>query len=341
MATESQDAGSPAWVQALPKVELHLHLDCSISYDAARSLDPVSHDEYERRFVAPPKCTDLMDLLQFVDRPIELMQSEDALRLVTNDLFDQLAADRVVYAEIRFAPLLHTRGGLLPERVLEAVTAAAAEASRRTGVLYGILVCTLRHFSQAESLESARLAVEGSDSGVVGFDIAGDEAGYPLEPHVAAFDTARRGGLALTAHAGEALGAHSVRETLDRLRPSRIGHGVRSIEDPAAVALLKAGRIHLEICPTSNVQSDVCESLGDHPVERLRKAGVSLGISTDGRALCGVSLSQEYGRLHRTFGWDASTFAAVNRAAAEASFAPAQVQAEVVDILRSSEADFR
>jgi adenosine deaminase len=320
-------------LQAFPKVELHLHLDCCLSYEAARTLDPtLSRVEYEEHFVGPTKCKDLMGLLRFVERPLELMQSEEALELVTDDLFDQLQADHVIYAEIRFAPLLHTRHGLSSAGVLESVTTAAAEASVRTGVRYGIIVCTLRHFSEEESLESAHAAVEGAEAGVVGFDIAGDEAGFSLDAHVGAFDVARSGGLALTAHAGET-SARNVRETLERLRPGRIAHGVRSIEDPAIVELLKTRRVHLDVCPTSNVQTDVFERLVDHSVQRLLEAGVSLGISTDGRTLCNVSLTDEYQRLHDAFGWDTSTFLRTNRAAAEASFAPDPVKTRLVETL--------
>ena len=134
--------------QMLPKIQLHLHLDCCLSYEAAHALDPsLSHAEYREHFVGPAKCADLTDLLQYVERPLELMQTEESLRLVVEDLFGQLQADHVIYAEIRFAPLLHTREGLSPSTVLEAVTSAAADARLRTGVRYGILVCTLRHFS--------------------------------------------------------------------------------------------------------------------------------------------------------------------------------------------------
>lgn len=324
----------PEWPRAVPKVELHLHLDCSLSFAVARELDPATTREaYVAGFVAPAKCSDLMDLLRRVERPLELMQDEDSLRLVTDDLFAQLRADNVVYAEIRFAPLLHTRRGLAPERVVEVVAEAAAVASRRTGVRHGLLVCTLRHFSAEQSLLAARVATECRAPNVVGLDLAGDEAGFPLEPHAPAFDHARERGLALTAHAGEARGPESVRETLDRLRPSRIGHGVRSVEDPATVARLRTSGIHLEVCPTSNVQSDVCRTLADHPIEAVRRAGVSLGVNTDGRALCGVSLADEYARLARSFGWTEADARRHNLEAALASFAPADVKAQLAAVL--------
>ncbi len=324
-------AHAPAWIRTLPKVELHVHLDCCLSYRLVRELLPgLSRERWASELVAPPKCRDLVDLLRRIDRPLLLMQEEDTLQRVTDDLFDQLRDDAVVYAEVRFAPLLHTRQGLSPERVLDVVAQAAAAASRRTGVDHGLLVCTLRHFSRDESLRTAEIAVGSGAPNVVGLDLAGDEAGFPLDAHTASFDLARERGLGLTAHAGEARGPDSVVETLDRLRPSRIGHGVRSVEDPAVVTRLREGGVHLEVCPTSNVQTGVCEVLADHPIEALRRAGISLGVNTDGRTLCGVTLADEYAGLAEAFGWNEADARQSNRAAAEASFAPPEVKARVL-----------
>jgi adenosine deaminase len=308
-----------------------VHLDCGLSYGLVRELVPgLSRERWAAEFVAPPRCRDLVDLLKRIDRPLLLMQEEKTLQRVTDDLFDQLRDDAVVYAEVRFAPLLHTRNGLSPERVLDVVARAAAKASRRTGVDHGLLVCTLRHFSREESLRTAEITVGSGAPNVVGLDLAGDEAGFSLDAHTGAFDLARERGLGLTAHAGEARGAESVAEALDRLRPSRIGHGVRSVEDPAVVARLRESGVHLEVCPTSNVQSGVCEVLADHPIEALRRAGVRLGVNTDGRTLCGVSLADEYAGLVQAFGWSEAEARESNRAAAEASFAPAEVKARVL-----------
>jgi adenosine deaminase len=128
-------AETPGWIRTLPKVELHVHLDCGLSYGLVRELVPgLSRERWAAEFVAPPRCRDLVDLLKRIDRPLLLMQEEKTLQRVTDDLFDQLHDDAVVYAEVRFAPLLHTRNGLSPERVLDVVARAAAKASRRTGV---------------------------------------------------------------------------------------------------------------------------------------------------------------------------------------------------------------
>ncbi len=308
---------------ALPKVELHLHLDCSLSYAVVSRLAPhVTEARYRAEFVAPAKCTNLADFLTRAPQGVALMQSADALALVVDDLFAQLARDGVLYAEVRFAPLLHTAGGLAPEAVVRAVADATDAAVQASGVEARLILCTLRHFSEAESLATARLVDAFRGTRVAALDLAADEAGFPLDAHVAAYAYARERGLARTAHAGEARGAESVWETLRRLAPSRIGHGVRSVEDPALVAHLIAHAVHLEVCPTSNVQTDVVPTLADHPVDRLYRAGVPLGINTDARTITDVTLADEYERLAAAFGWTAADFLACNEAALRAAFLP-------------------
>ena len=194
-------------LKRLPKVELHLHLDCSLSYKAVARLAPaVTREEYLRDYVAPARCTNLADFLARAPKGFRLMQSEAALRAVTEDVFEQLVDDGVVYAEIRFAPLLHMEQGLTAERVVAVVERAADELVRATGVEAGLILCTLRHFTAEQSMETARLVEQFRGSRVVALDIAGDEAGFPLDAHVAAYRFAREHGLARTAHAGEACG---------------------------------------------------------------------------------------------------------------------------------------
>ncbi len=318
-------------LKRLPKIELHLHLDCSLSYTAVSRLAPqVTREEYEREFVAPARCTNLADFLSRAPKGFQLMQSEEALRTVVEDVFEQLARDGVVYAEIRFAPLLHTQEGLAPERVVEAVEDAAARQSSATGIEAGLILCTLRHFSEEQSMETARLVEQFRGSCVVALDLAGDEAGFPLDAHIAAYRYARERGLSRTAHAGEACGPESVWETLRLLDPQRIGHGTRSIEDPALVEHLRRERIHLELCPSSNVQIiPSIESWEHHPIDRLYRAGISLSVSTDTRMLTPATLTGEYEGLRRTFGWSAEQFLQTNRMGVEAAFADAPVKDRV------------
>lgn len=306
---------------ALPKVELHLHLDCSLSYNVVHTLDPsITHADYNHNFIAPRRCNSLADFLTRAPRGFKLMQDERALELVTGDIFRQLARDHILYAEIRFAPLLHTERGLTPHQVVAAVDRATDRCIISTGIEARLILCTLRHYTAEQSLLTARLVHQFQGTRVVALDIAGDEAGYPLTPHLPAFRYAIEHNLHRTAHAGEALGAHSVWETLRDLRPTRIGHGVHSIEDPALVQHLRAQNIHLELCPSSNVQTRATDEYPQHPIDRLYRAGVPLNVNTDCRTITNITLEDEYALLRDHFRWTDADFTATNEAALKAAF---------------------
>ncbi len=309
-------------LHSLPKIELHLHLDCSLSFQAVSALAPsVTREEYQRDYIAPARCANLADFLSRAPKGFRLMQTEDSLRLVTEDVFQQLVEDGVIYAEIRFAPLLHTEQGLSPERVVAVVDRSVESLIRETGMQAGLILCTLRHFTEAQSLQTAKLVEKFHGSRVVALDLAGDEAGFPLDAHIGAYRYAREHGLFRTAHAGEGLGPESVWETLRVLDPQRIGHGTRSIEDPKLVEHLRQKRIHLEICPSANVQ--IIPSIGsmeDHPIDRLYRAGVSLNVNSDSRMLTPTTLTKEYENLRRVFNWTDEDLLETNRMGLDAAF---------------------
>ena len=312
---------------SLPKVEIHLHLDCSLSYVVVFRLNPsITPEDYRNDFIAPAKCANLAEVLSKSSNSIALMQTEEQLQLVTYDVFEQLQQEHVYYAELRFAPLLHTTKGLTAEDVVAIVDAATASASQATGIEAGIILCTLRHFTGEESMQTVKLVERFKGTRVVALDIAGDEAGYPLEPHAPAFQFAAQNGIPYTAHAGESVGAESVWETLRLLRTSRIGHGVRSIEDPTLVEHLRKGHIHLEMCPSSNYQTDAVDTYANHPIAKLYDAGLSLGVNSDDRTLCNINLTREYEKLHNTFGWGETQFLQCNLNAIRAAFLPEAVK---------------
>jgi adenosine deaminase len=322
----------------LPKVELHVHLDCCLSFEVVASLRPtITYEQYRQNFVAPKRCTNLADFLTRAPRGVELMQREHELRAVTLDLFRQFKADGVIYAEIRFAPLLHCDNGLTPDEVVRIVDEAVEEGIVATGVDARLILCTLRHFDARQSAETVGL-IEQCDDGtrVVALDIAGDEAGFPIDTHLEAFEYAKQKRLFRTAHAGEATGASSVWETLRNFEPQRIGHGVRSAEEPALVKHLREKQVHLEVCPSSNLQTNVYSSLKEHPIKRLFEAGVSVGINTDARTITDTTLENEYGLLRDEFGWDNSHFLKCNLDAVRASFIPEQVETALTSRLQSS-----
>jgi len=320
-----------------PKVELHLHLDCSLSYEVVRLLMPaVTIDEYVQSFIAPPKCPDLADYITRAIRGFELMQTEEQLHLVTLDLFRQLKSDNVIYAEMRFAPLQHIMQGLTPDEVIRTVNEATKEGIKTYGVNAGIILCTLRHFSDDQSMQTAQLVRKYKGTHVVGFDIAADEAGFPIDNHIKAFQFAKAHNIQCTAHAGEAKGAESVWETLKNFHPSRIGHGVRSAEDAQLLSFLKENNIHLEVCPTSNIQVNVFDRIEDHTADKIYNAGVSMSINTDARTISNVTLADEYRLLARIFNWNKEHFRKCNLEAIDHSFATPDIKNNVRKLIEEA-----
>lgn len=317
-------------LQSMPKIDLHTHLDCATSYEFVSHFVPaMSHDEYTANFQAPAKCVDLVDFLNCIDPAIALLQTEEALTLAARDMVRQFQNDNVAYAEVRFAPLLHTDKGLSTHQVVEAVLAGFRGSDPEVGVI----LCDMRPYSEELSLETFDLVERYYGQGVVALDLANDEFNFGLDTHVKAFARAREAGIPATAHAGEAASYKSVLETLERLQPQRIGHGVRSIEDADTVGLLADRDIHLEVCPTVNIQVDVFDTIGDHPIHRLREAGVSVGVNTDARATSGTTLAGEYRLLHDTFGWTVEDFASVNREMLRHAFCSDETRARVGAVL--------
>ena len=318
----------------LPKVELHLHLDCSLSYEVVNKINPsITEEIYRHDFIAPAKCLDLVDFLKRAVKGFSMMQTKKALQLVVQDVFKQLKADNTLYAEIRFAPFLHLEKGLTPYEVVQTIEAATAEAVKQTGVEARLILCTLRHYTEEQSMATVKLVEQFKGTYVVAFDIAGDEAGCPITNHVAAFKYAREKGIHITAHAGEASGPESVWETLENFAPSRIGHGARSAEDKKLMEHLKNKKIHLEICPSCNVQTSMYQEYKNHPVDELKKAGVSLNINTDCRTIVDITLNREYNKLHETFGWTKQDFYECNVNALKAAFIPEELKKRLIEKL--------
>jgi adenosine deaminase len=318
----------PADIGRLPKAELHQHLDGSVRPDTAVELAAdigmaLSAEEARARMVGPERCEDQAELLTFFDLPIALLQSAEALERVTAELVDDLAADGIRYAEIRWAPRLHLERGLSVADVIEAVANGIARRAATLGPrmpLIALVVTAMRSHPPAANVELARVAGEFG-APVVGFDLAGPEAAYPAPPHALAFVTAREGGLALTAHAGEVAGPERVREVLE-FGVRRVAHGVTAAGDADLVALLRARDITLDLCPTSNVQAGIVDRLAEHPVAMLHRAGVSVTISTDDRTVTGTTLTRELERCIDALDLSADEVAAIALNAFEQGFAP-------------------
>ena len=317
-----------AAILSLPKAELHQHLDGSVRPETAVELAAaigmdLSLGAARDRMVGPERCADQAELLTYFDLPIALLQTAEALERVTGELVDDLAADGIRYAEIRWAPRLHLDQGLSVEAVIEAVADGIAGRATALGPampLVCLVVTAMRSHPPAANVELARTAGAFGPP-VVGFDLAGPEAAYPAPPHALAFSTAVDAGLALTAHAGEVAGANRVWEVLE-FGVRRVAHGVTAVEDPDLLTALRARDVTLDLCPTSNVQAGIVPGLAEHPVAALHRIGVSVTISTDDRTVTGTSLTDELVRCTDALALSADELSAIAINGFRRGFAP-------------------
>lgn len=322
---------------AMPKPELHLHLDGSLdpalALELARSrrIDaPRDWAGMRAALVAPERCADQADLLRAFDLPIALLQDAEALELAAASLVRAKAAEGVAYAELRWGPHLHTARGLSDAEVIAAVAAGANAAAAASGIVVRLIVTALRSHEPAANRDLAAAAVAAQPLGVVGFDLAGREAAFPDPLAFAdAFDVAREGGLAITLHAGEWGGAAQVRRAL-AVAPARIAHGAVAIDDPALCAELAARGVVLDLCPSSNVQAAIVPGYGNFPILRLRRLGVRVTLNTDDLVVSDVTLSEEYGRVRRRLGVGIADLLAIAREGYAAAFAPEPLRADLL-----------
>ncbi|WP_062208929.1 adenosine deaminase [Demequina oxidasica] len=341
-------------IVALPKVLLHDHLDgglrpstlIELSAEVGHELPSTDPDELAAIFATNAASGDLVRYLEAFAHSAAVMQSADNIRRIAREAVVDLAADGVIYAELRYAPEQHLEGGLTLQEVVEAVQAGidegVAEASEaRHTIRVGALLDAMRHLDR--SLEIAELALANRGRCCVGFDIAGPELGFPVENHRAAFELLRDNHMPVTIHAGEADGAESVGQALGLGAARRIGHGVRVHEDIADIdsdeptlgviaqhALDQ--QIPLECCPTSNVQTGAAPSLENHPMHALRDLGFAVTVNTDNRLVSGVSMSGEFGELVKV-GWTKEDLLEATLIAAWAAFLPYEERGDLAELV--------
>jgi adenosine deaminase len=331
----------PVDFKSLPKIELHCHLDASLRVatvaELGRKIGLDLPSPLEPALIAPELCIDLADYLVRIDLALEVMQHREHLIRISREVVEDLAADGVIYGEIRFAPQLHLRSGLTMQEVLDAVHEGLKQGEQQTGMKAGLIVCCLRHESGERSLEIAKLAVNNRAK-VCALDLAGDEARYIGAPHAAAFDLAKHEGLRRTVHAGEAAGAESIREALELLGAERIGHGVRITESAELQERAKATRLPLEMCPLSNIQTRAANSLPEHPIDSLFRKGLHVTVNTDCRTVSRTTVTNEFERLESTFHWGAAEFHRCQHNSAEAAFITDEARADLMRRLTAAKA---
>ncbi|MFI6894411.1 adenosine deaminase [Streptomyces sp. NPDC050256] len=313
-------------IRRAPKVLLHDHLDGGlrpgtiVELAAANGYDGLPETDADKLGIWFREAADSGSLERYLEtfaHTCAVMQTREALVRVAAECAEDLAADGVVYAEVRYAPEQHLEAGLSLEEVVEAVNEGFREGERRARkdgnrIRVGALLTAMRH--AARSLEIAELANRYREQGVVGFDIAGAEAGFPPTRHLDAFEYLKRENNHFTIHAGEAFGLPSIWQAIQWCGADRLGHGVRIIDDieVAEDGSVKLGRlasyvrdkrIPLELCPTSNLQTGAAASYAEHPIGLLRRLHFRATVNTDNRLMSGTSMSQEFEKLTETFGY--------------------------------------
>jgi adenosine deaminase len=261
---------------------------------------PAGDPDALRRYMLVSDARNLEDYLKRFDITVALLQTPDAIERVAYEMVEDAARDNVRYLEVRYCPHLSTHGGLTMDQVIEAEHRGLARGQRDFDVRAAIINCSLRHYPPDRSVEIAELSVRCKHLGVVAFDLAGGEAGFPPGVHGVAFDIALAGNLGITVHAGEAYGPASVSEAIRRCHAMRIGHGTRLRENPALQDFVRDRRILIESNITSNLQTRVVGHPSEHPVRSYFDAGLAVTLCTDSWLMSGVSLSDEYWLAHRS-----------------------------------------
>lgn len=312
----------------LKKVELHLHLDGSIRPETLSELKNIPLDEAKEVLIAKDKCVDLNDYLKCFSLPVSIMQTKEELIRVAKELVEDLIKDNCIYAEVRFAPNKHT-SILSLEEVVESVLSGL----KSDKIKVNLLLCMMRGDSYIDNLKVIDLAYKYKDRGVCGIDLAGAEGLYKTGYYLDLFKRAKELGLNITIHAGEADGASSIKAAISA-GALRIGHGVRALESEECLNKIREKEILLEVCPTSNVQTNVCESIEDHPIDKLLKEKILLSINTDNRTVSNTTLTKEYNKLNKSFGYNEEVFTMLNINAIKHAFISEEEKEELINKLK-------
>jgi len=343
------DAPSLDQIRRAPKVLLHDHLDGGLrpvtavelarehGYDGFPTDDP---DELAAWFTRGAHRRDLALYLEPFRHTVALLQTPEALQRVAAECAEDLAGDGIVYAEVRFAPELHLEQGLTLDEVVTAVLEGFRLGSAGRAIVIGTLCTAMR--TAARSVEIAELALRHRDEGVVGFDIAGAEAGYPPSRHLDAFQLVMREDFHITIHAGEGFGLPSIAEALHYCGAERLGHGVRLVDDISVdgdgratlgrlASYVRDRRVPLELCPTSNVHTGAAATLAEHPIGLLRRLRFRVTVNTDNRLMSGVTLSEELQNLVTVFGYGVDDLEWLTINAMKSAFWPFEQRLRIIN----------
>lgn len=302
MTTNDTTRPTLEFLHALPKTDLHVHLDGSLRLGTVRELsrrhnlgyDFETDEDVRAVCQVSEDCQSLVEYLKVFDITLQLMQEKDELTRIAYELATDAHRENVRYMEVRYSPLLHLKKGLTYDEVVAAVQEGLDMARRQYGILCGQIICGIRHISTESSLELADLAVRWKGRGVVGFDLAGAEKDFPAKDHIEAFHTVLNNNINITIHAGEAFGAPSIHQALHYCRAHRIGHGTHLNEDPELMAWVNDRRIPVEVCLASNLQTKAIADYQSHPIRQFLADGLRVTLNTDNRLVTGTTVTNEF-----------------------------------------------
>ncbi len=320
---------APDLIRELPKCDIHTHLEGSVRPETFLELAaqqglalPFAPESVWQKVQVDGSETSLVDYLDKIAVNYPVLKSAEGLRRAAFEAAEDAHRDGVVYFELRAGPALHAHPGLPVEACIVSMLDGLCAASEQYGVVTGLIVAGLRNHDPRINVELVRAACRYQGRGAVGFDLAGDEAGYPAALHREAFALAREADLPFTVHAGEASGPENVRYAVEVLGAGRIGHGVRSIESRAVMELLRERQVLLEVCPTSNVHTGTVPSISAHPLKALHDFGIPISINDDDPITSRTRVSNELGLLHSLFGMPLETLVEIQLTTLDHSFYP-------------------
>ena len=315
------------WIERLPKMELHCHLDGSVHPERIRAFyrqtgRPRPEDAPLR---ARESCESLTEYLRCFDLPLQWLQTEVGLEQAVRDLLGDAAREHIRYLDIRFAPTLHLEGSLTYRQVFDALARGCARGETECGVVSRLIVCAMRHHTQAQNLAMLDAARDYFPALVCAADLAGDENAFPTALHAPFFRQAAAWGIPFTIHSGETGSAANVRTALD-LGAARLGHGIAMAGHPDLIARCRAAGVGVELCPTSNFQTKAARGWAEYPLRAFLDAGLLVSLHTDNRTVSGTNLNREYLRAVNEGGCTPAEVVQMLRNACAVSFAPEGVK---------------
>lgn len=330
-------------IEKLPKTDLHCHLDGSMRVSTILDLAakqgvklPADTPEGLMPYVfAGHGRRSLVEYLKAFDITLAVLQTEDALYRAAYELAEDCAKENVWYLEVRYSPMLHTRGGLSLAQIVESVLQGLRAGERDFGIRTGVILCGIRSSSADSSLRMAELCVAFKNRGVVGFDLAGAEMDNPAKVHKQAFQLILDNNVNCTAHAGEAYGPESIAQAIHYCGAHRIGHGTRLRENGDLLNYICDHRIPLEVCVSSNVQTGAADSLETHPLAFYYTYGLRITINTDNRLVTNTTVSQEYLLCHQTYGFTLDDIKELIIAGFKSAFLPHREKSDLLKLVNA------